>query len=379
MPDVIEPPEKQPFSKMFTASRPGTEAELRAMAAAEKPGAVATPEPPKPPPTGKTAPASAPPTDDLGAEVAEIAAGKKSPTNKHFGWLKGGLDKANKAVEELKVAKDTSDKELAELKKRPVHNADLIAKLEKERNEFKAKFEQVAVEIDPVKIAEHQGRLKSVQESVKSLAGDKADEILSIFAMPESDRKRKALAEAVEDMDPITVDDINAARREYNAVHASRQAEIAKANETLGAMAEARTKQQQERKTAYEKSFESVLAAKSAGDDALPVLQTREGDTPEVKAWNDSVQEIKTVAKAIFNDQFETPDEKAEASIWAASAKGFLEGWKADSRAKDAEIATLKETLAKVQGSTPGLVTGGKAADGGKKLSFSERVMDNAL
>ena len=39
-----------------------------------------------------------------------------------------------------------------------------------------------------------------------------------------------------------------------------------------------------------------------------------EGDTPEVKAWNDGVTERSAVARAYFMDQFDTPEEKADAA-----------------------------------------------------------------
>lgn len=367
MPEIAEPPKKS-FTAAFAANRPSTEAELQA----NQPSKPVPQKPPEPTPevSKVTTPATSPPDPD-----AEIESGRRAPRSEDFKRIKSSAEEAKKERDALKAKTSEYEKELGELRKAPKHNADLIKQIEKERDEYKAKFEQVAVEISPERQAAHQQRLNSIVESVKSLAGPKADEILSIFQMPDGERKRRALAEAVEDMDPITVDDLNAARRDYTAAQSQRQAEIANAHKTLETLGTERQKKAEERLNAYAKSFESVLNSKSTGDDALDILKPKEGDSPEVAAWNEGVAETKKVAKAIFFDEFETPEEKASAAIHAASAPRALAALKAS----NARVAELEAALAKIQGSSPSLTGGGAIKEGGPKKTFSQKFVDNSI
>lgn len=370
MPDILDPPKKS-FSQMAIESRPGSEAELRAMQAAP-------PEPPKPkaadaPPVRAASKPVAVTTADPDAEILE---GKRAPKGDDFKRVKHAATEANKRADELKVKYEAAEKRLAELDKHPKHNADLISKLEKERDDFKTRYESVTLEITPEFHTAFKSRMEAVIGKVKDLVpADRVDKLAQLMTMPDSEWKRRALGELTEDLDPIALNRVLRADEMAGDILAEKQGRIAKANETLGMIATERQKQQEERKTAYAKSFDDVIAAKSVGDDAIPVLQIREGDTPEAKAWNEGVVERKKVARAAFMDEFDTPEEKAESSIWAASAPGFL----AELKAAQAENAALKETLAKLQGSAPSLDARGKGGEAPRKMTMTERMMENAI
>lgn len=372
MPEVIEPPIKVPFSKAFAAERPKDQAELRAMEA----GATKQAEPPAKPDPAPQKPPEAKATPSGTDPDQEILEGRRTPKNDDFKRVKHAATEASKERDALKAKAGEYEKELGELRKAPKHNADVIKKIESERDELKAKWQTVAAQFDSGFHAKYEAKVGEAIAKIKdAIPADKVDKIAQLLQMPESDWKRKAMAELTEEMDAPTITDIMIANREVRDILAARKKELSDSGEILKTSAETRQKEQLERKEAYSKSFDAVLKRKSVGDDALPVLQEREGDTPEIKAWNKSVAERATIARAVFMDEFESPEEKAEASIWAASAPGFL----AELKTVQAENVSLKETLAKLQGASPNLGSGGKTAESGKKMTFTERAIAEAM
>jgi len=172
MPETLEPPKKpaKPFSAALTAALPANAAQE---AAAPKP----VPEPPPAQPTipaAKPAPAPAPDAD------AEILEGKRAPKGEDFKRVKHAATEANKRADELKAAKEAADKELAELRKTPKHNAELIKQIESERDELKADIVNLKIGLKKSKseqVTEHvmeafdatAKRLKSVEQQLAIL------------------------------------------------------------------------------------------------------------------------------------------------------------------------------------------------------------------
>jgi len=371
MPDVLEPP-KIPFAQRFAAERPKDEAELKAMQSgtATAPVQQTPPKPdPAPPksPEAKAAPALGTPDPDQ-----EILEGKRTPKNDDFKRVKNAASEASKRADELKAKLEAADKERDELRKAPKHNAELIKKIESERDELQAKWQLVAAQFDSGFHAKYEAKVTDAIAKIKdAVPADRMNDLSQVIQMPEGDRKRKILAELTEDLDAPTITDIMIANREVRDILSSRKKELEDSGTILKTSAEQRKKEQDERKAAYAQSFDAVLKKKSTGDDALPILQTRDGDAD----WNTGVAERAAVARAVFMDEFESPEEKAEAAIWAASAPGFL----SELKAAQTENATLKETLAKLQSASPGLGGGGKGSEGGKKMTFTERAIANAI
>lgn len=368
MPDVIEPP-KIPFSQRFASERPKDESEMKAMeAGAIKPTIEAKPDPvPQKPPEAKTT--VAPDPDQ------EILEGKRNPKNDDFKRVKHAATEASKERDALKAKHEAAEKRLAELEKK-AGNREEVEKIKNERDELAGKWQAVAAQFDSGFHAKYESKVDEAIAKIKdAVPADRMDKIGQLLRMPESDWKRKSMAELTEEMDAPTITDIMIANREVRDILAARKKELDDSGAILKTGAEQRAKEQADRKDAYSKSFDAVLKKKSTGDDALPVLQTRDGDSAEDRDWNKGVAERAAIAKAVFMDEFETPEEKAEASIWAASAPGFL----SELKAVQAENATLKETLAKLQLSSPGIGSGGKAQDGGKKMTFTERAIANAM
>jgi len=368
MPETLEPPKKpaKPFSAALTAALPANAAQE---AAAPKP----VPEPPPAQPTipaAKPAPAPAPDAD------AEILEGKRAPKGEDFKRVKHAATEANKRADELKAAKEAADKELAELRKTPKHNAELIKQIESERDELKAKWQLVAAQFDSGFHAKYEAKIGDAIAKIKdAVPADRLDKISQVLQMPDSEWKRRTIAELTEDLDAPTITDVMIANREIRDILSARKKELEDSGTILKTSAEQRKKEQDERRKTYEQSFESVLKTKSEGEDAFETMKLREGDTPEVKAWNEEVASRSKIARAIFLDEFESPAEKAEAAILSANAPGFLAGWKA----AEARAQQLEAELAKVHGAVPKLGAGGGKGQEGEKLTFSQRMAKQAL
>lgn len=297
----------------------------------------------------------------------EIETGRRSPKSDDFKRVKTAASEFRKKYEEAEPKLKEYEKELAELKKSPKHNAELIKQITDERDRYKGMFEQVAVEISPEFHAKYKTRLDNVKASLPS---EQAEKLMAVLQLPDSDVKRKHLAEITSEMDEFQVAEVVAANREVRTILNERQGELSKSHEALSKIGEERTKKQQERQTALEKTFEEVISKAQNAKDGIPVFQPKEGD----EAWNKGVNERVAVARAIFNSEFESDSERAEASLWAAAAPGILDTSRATISKLESDLATAKETIARMTGATPALDGHGGAGSDGTKLSFAEKV-----
>ena len=367
MPDE---PTKKPFSQQLTAALPSSEA-------AAKSGASAPSEPPKP---VATAPATLATPSSKAATTAtsqpeaddDIMAGKRAPKGEDFKRVKHAAAEANKRADELKAKHEAAEKRLAELDRVPKHNAELIKKIEAERDELKAKWQTVEAQYDPGFHAKYDNQIGEAVGKIKdAVPADRLNDLAQVMQMPDGDRKRKILAELTEDMDPPTVTDIMIANREIRDILAARKKELENSGAILKSSAEQRQKQQEERKSAYAKSFDDVLAKAQAkdGDAASPLYQRREGDDDETRAWNAGIAERSAVARKAHFDEFDSAEDKAEFALNAAAYPAALQTIKE----LQTQLAAVEETVAKMQGTSPGLSAGAKGS-AGQKLTFTQRM-----
>lgn len=355
----VEAPQRPPsFKEALAKEMAPLEAQLVAEGKATAAQAPAAKPPDDKPPTQQPpkqeTPAS---TEDLDRE---IESGKRSPKSEDFKRVKTAASEFRKKYEEAEPKLKQYEQELTELKKQPKHNAELIKQITEERDRYKGMFEQVAVEISPEFHAKYKTRLDSVKAG---LPQEHADKLMSLLTLPDSEVKRKHLAELTSEMDEFQVAEIVAANREVRTILNERQGELTKAQESLTKIGEERTKKQQERMTALEKTFGEVITKAQSSN---PVFQSKEGD----EAWNKSVQERTAVAKAIFNGDFESDSERAEAALWASAAPEFLSQLKAVT----SELAEARSTIEKLKGSTPALNGAGAPGATGRAQTFAEKV-----
>jgi hypothetical protein len=139
-----------------------------------KPESKPEPKPdpkPEPKPEAKVQPKEVKPEPKVEAKDPDedIISGKRNPKGEDFKRVKTAAAEAAKQRDEIKARAETFEKELTELKKAPKHNAELISKIEKERDDFRGKYEQVALAFDPDFNAGYQSKIDSVLANVKKM------------------------------------------------------------------------------------------------------------------------------------------------------------------------------------------------------------------
>lgn len=297
----------------------------------------------------------------------QIESGKRNPKPEDFKRVRQWAKGEQKKREEYEGKVKTYESELTELKKAPKHNAKLIEELTQERDKYKAIHDQVLVEFSPEFHAKYQARIDSVASQLKAAVGDKADKVFELIQLPDSDSKRKALGELADGMDDFAIGEITLANRDMRVILTDRKGEISKAKESLDTIAKDRQEKATKAAQEHAKHFESVVSRFQDAKEGDPMFQVKDGDTDDVKAWNSQVQERVEVAKAIFSDAFETPAERAQAALDAASKPALLK----QLIAQNTEIATLKETVSKMTAANPSLEgSGGERA--AKPKGFNE-------
>lgn len=362
MAETVTIPEKKSFNQLLAEDIKPFEQELAAKGVTDDgtkitEGQKTLIEKEKAAPVKVTPPATTPDPDD------EIITGKRSPKSEDFKRVKTTAAAARKEADELKSKFGEAEKELTELRKRPVHNADLIKKIEDEREHFKTLYETVALEFVPEFQQKYKDRLDRATSGLKSvLPADVAAKVGHLLQMPESESKQKALSEIAAELNEIQVGEIVAANREVRLTLADREAELGKSREALDKIATDRQNKAREHGERLGQLFDSVVGQAQAKDSktAIPVFELRDGDGEDVKQWNDGVSERVKVAKAIFSGQQE-PEDRAQAALWAASAPEFL----AELKAAQSALAERDQLIAKLQGASPGINGSGKG-DGDK-------------
>lgn len=381
MPEVADPPKSSFMDSLIAvakdapATAPKNNPEVAAVALSAPPEAKAEAAPAQPAPT-KPAPVVAPAAATPAADPdEEILSGKRSPKSDDFRRVKTRASEAQKAADELKAKLEPVEKELTELKKAPKHNADIIKKLESERDDYKGKYDAFIVQFTPEYHAKFDTQIAGVVASLKtSIPEAEVAKLSDWLQAPDNDAKRRAITEITEGLDALQSADVAYALREVRRINAERKESVVKANQTLSDIAKTRQSEQQARQESLAKAFDETLAViQTDAEKGIPVYKMREGDA----AWNKGVEERAKVARAIYTGDFDNDHERAQAAIWSAAAPEILSQFKQTVTAKDSEIATLKDTISKLQGSNPGIASGGGGQPAVKK-SFTERMMEGA-
>ncbi len=349
----VEAPPK-PFNQVMAEALKDVDAAKLAESGVKPPPAAAPKEaPPAPKPAAEIKPNA---VEDVDREIVE---GRRKPYAEDFKRVKHAADEGWKKAKELEPKVQEYEKELAELRKQPKHNAEMIKQLTDDRDRYKGMFEQVAVEISPEFHAKYKTRLESVKST---LPPETADKLMSLLQLPDSEMKRQHLSEMTSDMNEFQVAEIVAANRDVRSIINERQSELNKAQESLSKIGEERNKKQQEHADALGKAFEETVTKAKVN---IPVFQSKEGDD----TWNKGVNERLAVAKAIFSGDLNDTD-KAEGALWAAAAPTFL----AQLKQTTTELEEAKATIAKMQGSNPQISGQGAPNAQGRKLTFAEKV-----
>lgn len=307
-----------------------------------------------PPPATTPSPAAPAATSAPPADVdAEIESGKRSPRSEDFKRVKEKLRTTEKEAGEVKTKLQTYESELAELRKAPKHNAKLIEEITAERDRYKSIHDQVLLTQLPEFRQQYDAKIGSIIAPLKTMVPEKADAIAEALQLPDGKHKRAILNELMTDLDEYTKGEISVASIEIRKAIAERDNKISESNKTLNSIATERANQAKAAQEEAQKAFDAAVAKVQDKAQGMPIMQLREGD--DAKDWNAGVKQRLDMARHIYSGNL-SPEERANAAFWASSGETLLK----ELNAARTELASMKETVARLGGATPSLhPTGG--------------------
>lgn len=365
MPAIVDPPKATSFLDALNQDLKDTPNPLdpKAIAPAGTPPPEPTPPTPRP-----TAPDPKPLVAPEDAADEEILAGRRSPKSEDFKRVKTNAATFRTEAETAKAELSKARKELETALKAPKPDMAEIETLKQELAKHKTISETIGLEFNEEFQKKYEGKFSAILSGLKAgLPPDRADKIVTALGLPDSEFKRKQLAELTEGMDSFLLTEIATANRDLRGINAERQSELTNAGTKLAELHKQKQEAGQKRQAELGEAFSTALKRAQDPDPTkgISVFQAREGD----EAWNGKVKERAAIAKVIYEGDFAHDNERADAAMWAAAAPAFLE----DLAAQSKEIASLKETIAKMQGSNPSIQGGGGGTQP-KPGGFLDRV-----
>lgn len=326
--------------------------------------AVVTPPAVQTPPAPATTPAAG-----ISDPDADILSGKRSPKSEDFKRVKSAVSDWKSKAEIAQSTAAEREKEVATLKEQlktagPSDYEEIKGQLAK----YKGYAETALLEVLPEFTAKYKARTETVASNLKTLLGDKAAEILDVLQTPDSQAKRKQLAELMDGMDDFTKGEVVAANRDFRQIDADRRKELSEADARLQAVVKDRTDKQSKQKAELDAVMDTRLKELTDPEKGIDTFKAKDKD----EAWNAGVQERIRQARIIYSGNFETPRDRAEAAIRAVSAEVYLH----QSIALSKKVAELEGTITKLQAAGPrvsgsGVPAGGKSEKGG----FASKVI----
>lgn len=274
---------------------------------------------------------------------------------KTIGQLKSELAQATKAVE---AAKST-----------PPETAKQVAELQAQLDKYKDAVVAVNVELDPDFRAKFvDGREVIVNKAVSkaNAYGANGDALKEALGMPEGRARSAAIKEALSELDDVDRSRVLQFVGEVEKLDDER-ADLQKNpqqawDKLTKAQAEARQKQAEQAEAYKQDVFDRVSKTLPS---KLTLLRPVDPSVPGGKEWNDSVAEIKENAYKLLGNEA-TPEQLAEAALWATAGPKIQEKWMADRT----ELAKLRTALKEYEESEPGFKGGKPPKKSGKEAAI---------
>lgn len=214
------------------------------------------------------------------------------------------------------------------------------------------------------------GKAGRLLETAKTIGGEKMAHILQL---PEGEYRKAALKEAFLELDPVDQSRLGAVLNDFSNLNAERAAELAKSREGLTALQQREQQQRKAQAEAANRVLDEALERWSS-DKGNPLFQKREGDSKEVKEWNDAVEARKAQAKRIYNGGLSIQD-TAKASMWAAAAPAMAEHINGLSKS----LADARAEIEKLKAAKPGAGGNGNSSPVVEKFTTGSSYIDAAI
>ncbi len=245
-------------------------------------------------------------------------------------------------------------------------------KLRKENEELHNRFAVLDLSMDPKFQAHYDGQINPALEEAKELAGpEHAEAVEAALKMPIGPQRYKMLADLYTDLEPWQAERLKEINHQVVVLERERTQWLGKAKETR---ANIMAQQQEQFKTLVTQAMTTLdQQLAKAADTEHGFMGFIPGDQNKA-----DVEKNVSLAKAIFTHQLPVED-MAKAAIWAAAAPEFLK----QLSEREAEVASLKETIEKLKGATPspgggasGEAPSGEEDDG--QGTLEERILRRA-
>lgn len=264
--------------------------------------------------------------------------------------IKSERDKYRQEAESLRAARASGPE------------TDDVKALREERDKYRDIVRQAAIERDPQFNAEFESRRKVAVQQATLAAGDKADALGKLLALPASSWRDQQIDALMEEMPGASQRRLNAALSVLDQIEIDRQARIEQARASWDQrQAQAMEQQNQQATQRQQKlmgTFDHVLKEyQRPGDDGIYFYQTRDGD----EAHNSGIQESVQIARDLLGGKLGEEDMVRAALIVGASDRLFKQ-----MEAQESTITELRRTIKRLRGVDPD--AGGRAdlSDSGK-------------
>lgn len=254
------------------------------------------------------------------------------------------------------------------LKSAPKSDPKELEAIRAEADKYKSLVETIGVEFDPAFQAKYEKRAGAVIDQLKLVIPEAVLKRLGeLLPMPDGPHKQQQLAEITEGLDDLQKLELFQANRDFRAIANERNAELSKSREKFAELQKGKQAETDKLKERLGKAFDAATERVRDKENGVFLFQPKDGD----EAWNKAADERVTLARHIYDGNFETDDERADAAFWAASAPAILQ----DALETKKELAAVTERLQKISGASPKINDAGKTGDEAKQpASFSERV-----
>lgn len=254
------------------------------------------------------------------------------------------------------------------LKAAPKSDPNELEAIRAEADKYKSLVETIGVEFDPAFQAKYEKRAEAVIDQLKLVIPDAVLKKLGeLLPMPDGPHKQQQLAEITDGLDDLQKLELFQANRDFRAIANERNAELSKSREKFAELQKGKQAETDKLKERLGKAFDAATERVRDKEKGMFLFQPKDGD----EAWNKAADERVTLARHIYDGNFDTDEERADAAFWAASAPAILQ----DALETKKELAAVTERLQKISGASPKIKDAGKTGDEAKQPgSFSERV-----
>lgn len=274
---------------------------------------------------------------------------------------------AKAAEHERAIAAKTKEYE-DRLKAAPKADPKELEAIKAEADKYKSLVETIGVEFDPAFQAKYEKRAEAVIEQLKLVIPEATLKKLGeLLPLPDGPHKQQQLAEITEGLDDLQKLELFQANRDFRAIANERNAELSQSRQKFAELQKGKQAETDKLKERLGKAFDAATERVRDKEKGMFLFQPKDGD----EAWNKAADERVTLARHIYDGNFQTDDERADAAFWAASAPAILQ----DALATKNELAEVTERLQKISGAAPKIKDAGKGAEEVKTpTSFSDRV-----